>query len=446
MTAFEHLTDDQLADEITTWSGRVAAGEAHLVALLGEFDRREAWGGPGMLSCAHWLSWRTGLGLTAARERVRVARRLPELPAVAAAFAAGRMSWSQVRAMTRVATATDGIDWVGLATSASGAQLERIVRGVRRVHRIEDAERDPERAKHRMRTRTRYDEDGTMVITIRLPAEDGALVLAGLEATQADLDRQRNEEPSAGADPSDDSAEASAVEPSRDSADDRPVAPEAQALVEMARRAVDRQADQQPAVTRRARARLVPQIDPLSGWARLPDAELIPPVSLRAVLATLPGRQRLSRVRPLRPADLTRHDLGRSARYPSLALRELLGCLDGERCRFPGCTRRRRLHAHHVRRWQDGGPTDLGNMVLLCARHHTLVHQQGFRLRLRDDRRLTVATADGVPVLHHPALPPGDRHQLDPARQINARTIEPTHCDGRMDLGYVVSVVLQQAA
>jgi hypothetical protein len=96
-----------------------------------------------LLSCAHWLSWRTGLGLTAARERVRVAGRLRELPEVEAASSAGRISWSQVRAITRVAAADDGIDWADLARHSSGSQLERICRGVRRGQRIAEQGVDP---------------------------------------------------------------------------------------------------------------------------------------------------------------------------------------------------------------------------------------------------------------------------------------------------------------
>jgi len=71
MTNLVDLSDDQVADAITTWASRIAAGEARLLSLIGEFDRREAWSGPGLLSCAHWLSWRLGMGLKAAHERVR---------------------------------------------------------------------------------------------------------------------------------------------------------------------------------------------------------------------------------------------------------------------------------------------------------------------------------------------------------------------------------------
>src|SRR3954468_1493758 len=131
-------------------------------------------------------------------------------------------------------------------------------------------------------------------------------------------------------------------------------------------------------------------------------------------MKTLPGRDGVLRLRPVTAADLRRHDLGRTQREANVALRELLGTLDGERCRFPGCTRHRKLHAHHVVYWSLGGKTDLDNLVLLCSRHHTVVHQQGFSLVLHPDRRFDVSTTEGTRVLHHPGLPWGDRNRLDP--------------------------------
>ncbi len=158
---------------------------------FGEFDRREGWAGPGLLSCAHWLSWRIGLSPGAAREQVRVTRALLELPAVAAAFAAGIMSYSQARAVTRVATLQDGVDWVELARHTSAAQLERIVRGIRRVQVIEQEEADPEQAQWLMRTRRRYDRDGNLVITIITRPEYGPVLEAALQAKRTELDRER---------------------------------------------------------------------------------------------------------------------------------------------------------------------------------------------------------------------------------------------------------------
>jgi hypothetical protein len=86
MKPLSSLTVEQLADGICLRAGRIAAGQAELLTWVAEFDRREGWAGPDMLSCAHWLSWRIGLSPGAAREQVRVARRLEELPEVVAAF------------------------------------------------------------------------------------------------------------------------------------------------------------------------------------------------------------------------------------------------------------------------------------------------------------------------------------------------------------------------
>jgi len=102
-------------------------------------------------------------------------------------------------------------------------------------------------------------------------------------------------------------------------------------------------AAERPDAAPRGRSRLTAYIDPLSG--RLPDGEVLPPAALEAVADPLSARHAL---RPLTVEDLTCHDLGRTQRLPRLALRELVGTLDGERCRSPGCTRRHKLQAQHV--------------------------------------------------------------------------------------------------
>jgi hypothetical protein len=166
-------------------------------------------------------------------------------------------------------------------------------------------------------------------------------------------------------------------------------------------------------------------------------------MTLKQVLRSLPGDHRLPGVRPLHAADLTRYDLGRRSRWASPALRALLGQLDGERCRFPGCDHTRFLHAHHIDFWQHGGRTDLSNLVLLCTRHHVLLHQAGYDLQLANDRTLTVRTPNGQLLEHHPLLPAASAEALP----LIAADALPSRWGGEsMDVGYVVNVLLQSAA
>jgi hypothetical protein len=95
---------ERLGDEIARLSAHITVATARLLALIAEFDALNGWGN-GFLSCAHWLNYRVGLGLHAAREQVRTARALARLPRIADAFAHGAVSYSKVRALTRVATA-----------------------------------------------------------------------------------------------------------------------------------------------------------------------------------------------------------------------------------------------------------------------------------------------------------------------------------------------------
>src|SRR5262247_4357767 len=125
---------DRLGDEIAELSAHLEAATARLLDLIREFDARGGWGN-GCRSCAHWLTWRTGLDPGAARERVRVARALGELPRLAAALARGELSYSKVRAITRVATPETEERLLRVGQTGTAAHVEKIVRGWRRVDR-----------------------------------------------------------------------------------------------------------------------------------------------------------------------------------------------------------------------------------------------------------------------------------------------------------------------
>jgi hypothetical protein len=141
----EEVPLEVLERDLVACAAQVFALEARFLTLIAAFDRRRGWSGVGVRSYAHWLSWRCGINLHAARERVRVARTLEHLPAVAAAFGQGRISYSKVRAITRVATPSDEHTWLDLAEAATATRVERIVAGYRRATTPEpDPSHDPD--------------------------------------------------------------------------------------------------------------------------------------------------------------------------------------------------------------------------------------------------------------------------------------------------------------
>ncbi len=372
-----------LEGRITSMAARLAAQTREWLRLVAEFDRRKGWVQWGMKSMAHWLSWSCSVGPGAAREYVRVARALTGLPLVGEAFAQGRLSYSKVRAVTRVADRVDEQTLVEQAATHSAAQLEKVVRGYRKSER---ADQDPQQ---RRKARWFYDDDGMLVLSARLAAEEGALLVAALEQA-----RTGELEPAGCPDAADEPAQlpsdvdalvalariAQAAGPVDSSGDDRHlvvVHTDAQVLA----------ADQEPGPEAGCRIEHGPGLTAAAARRLACDAALVAWVSS----ATRPGEQL---------------KLGRKTRKISAALRRALRFRDGG-CQFPGCPRKRFLDAHHVTHWVDGGPTDLGNLLLPCQRHHRAVHDDGFTLHPVPDRpgRWVFHRPDGTPVPTVPEPP-----------------------------------------
>src|SRR5438270_10766612 len=176
---------DRLGDEIAELSAHLDAATARLLALIREFDARGGWHN-GFSSCAAWLTWRVGLEPGAAREHVRVARALGTLPLLAQALARGELSYSKVRALTRVATPEAEERLLAVGRAGTAEHVERIVRGWRRVDRIAEARESIRR--HRSRGLYVYqDEDGMVVIRGRLAPEVGAVLVQALAAARETL-------------------------------------------------------------------------------------------------------------------------------------------------------------------------------------------------------------------------------------------------------------------
>src|SRR5213593_4079698 len=179
---------DRLGDEIAELSAHLEAATARLLALIREFDARGGWNS-GFRSCAHWLSWRVGLNLGAAREKVRVARALGTLPLLAQALAGGELSYAKVRALTRVATPETETRLLSVGRAGTAEHVERIVRGWRRVDR--QAEAREAALQHASRALHVYeDEDGTVIVRGRLAPEVGAVLVQALTAAREALYQQ----------------------------------------------------------------------------------------------------------------------------------------------------------------------------------------------------------------------------------------------------------------
>jgi hypothetical protein len=191
---FEHTIEEapmserplsELAREITEGAVRLSAATAAWLVLVAEFDRRGGWGGAGIKSCAHWLSWQCGLGMGAAREHVRVARALRELPLIAAAFLEGRIAYAKARALTRVAEPATEATLLEFAVTVTASQTERTIREIRRADRVE-----PGAVAERRWFESWWDEDGMLVVRARLSPEEGADLLNAVEA-RAERDARR---------------------------------------------------------------------------------------------------------------------------------------------------------------------------------------------------------------------------------------------------------------
>jgi len=378
---------DRLGDEIAELSAHLDAATARLLDLIREFDARGGWNS-GFSSCAAWLSWRVGLDLGAARERVRVARALGSLPRLAQALARGELSYAKVRALTRVATPETEPRLLAVGRAGTAAHVERIVRGWRRVDR--KAEAQEARQRHRSRgLHVRHDEDGMVVVTGRLEPEVGALLVQALAAARETLYQRARKTGNVSAETSEKATLAQQ---------------QADALALVAETALHQGMD--PG-TPGERYQVVVHVDAPAladpdqpGQSVLEDGTHVSAETSRRLACDT------SRVVMRHDADGRVVEIGARTRTIPPALRRALQHRD-RGCRFPGCGGR--FHeGHHIRHWAHGGPTTLSNLTLLCRRHHRAVHEEGYTVARGPDSALQFRRPDGrlVPEVPPPAPVP----------------------------------------
>ena len=414
----------RLGDEIAELSAHLDAATARLLELIGEFDAREGWG-IGFHSCAHWLAWRVGLDLGAARERVRVARALPALPRIAAALASGELSYAKVRALTRVATPETEERLLKVGEAGTAAHVERLVRAWRRVDR--NAENRETVRRHRSRALHVYqDEDGMVVIHGRLTPEVGAVVKQALKAACDRMYRRARVNDPEGDPPSVGQQQADALGLIAETAlhhDLDPGAPGERYQVVVH---VD-----EPALA-----------DPdQPGQSVLEEGTHVSAETSRRLACDA------SRVVMRHDADGAVVEIGARTRTIPPALRRALQHRD-HGCRFPGCELQF-TDGHHIRHWANGGPTTLSNLALLCRRHHRAVHEQGFTLEREPGGELRFRRPDGrlLPDVPPPSHVSGDvvemlrsRHDADAACP-HTRIASSGWSGERFDVDYGISVL-----
>ncbi|MGU3291322.1 DUF222 domain-containing protein [Williamsia sp. M5A3_1d] len=425
------LSDAQLTERVVGYASQIAALTARFLDLLREFDTRGVWSGEGIASCAHWLSWRTGLSLRTAQDHLRIAHALDDLPQMHAAFADGRLSYSKVRALTRVATPDREEELVSVALSATAAQVERIVRSIRHIDRAAD---EADTGRVASSARWGWNDDGTLSVTMRLAPLDGARFLAGV--VRSEYERTRT-----AADPDlplPDPTETGAI----DGAD---VPRNAPSSTDLWRHVPSNIAE---AVV--AMADTMQTLVAMPAFA--PGAEIVihteadttaeshldagPAVTASDVEESACGgsTRQVSHKRG-RTGVVMRW--GRKRRLPTHALLRLVFERD-RGCRHPGCGRTRHLHAHHVRFWSEGGTTDPDNLIMLCSTHHRALHHGAFTIRARGGQQFTFHRPDGTLIETAPTTSAPVNWRADPA--IAPDAIEPVG-GGRLDLGYTLEVL-----
>jgi uncharacterized protein DUF222/HNH endonuclease len=355
-----------LAVAIVDLARQLASAECRWLTLLAEFDRREGWRADGQLSGVDWLVWRCGLSRNTAWERLRVAHELRRRPTVRASFAAGELSYSKVRAITRVKGADDDTDrWLlKLADSGTAADLDRVARHFEQIADQERGVDDYLRRFDRRHLRTSRTFDGMTVVELVLPTEEGEELIAHLQAV-------------------DDSPAGESSTSQR----------RVDALFDLLRTGRAHLAT--PCLAERSTVHVVASLEALAD--RVPNrSELLDgtPISVETL-----RRQSCdgALVRHLVKGDSEPLDIGRRTPVWTTAQRRAISVRDHGTCRFTGCWRQT-CDAHHIVHFADGGPTAVDNGVLLCPRHHTLLHEGGFTVTGNPNAELMFFRPDGTAV------------------------------------------------
>jgi hypothetical protein len=365
------LTREQaeaLGEQIAEQGAHLDAATHRLLADLRRFDQSRAWASQGALTCAHWLSWRLGWSGGRAREHVRVANRLGDLPAIDEALRQGEVSYCKVRAMTRVATPANEQLLLDDARHCTGNQLEKVCHKYAMVQR--SVGRAPIDDDKRRYVSKRDLEDGMVGIDMVLEPVEAATIWEALSVVA----RERSK-----------AGPFNRVDALREICEavlrgDKPDRSPTELVVTIAAEVLD---GSDPTAL---------QVATLSDGTCV-SAETARRLACDCGVVTI---HEDSHGTPL--------SVGRKTRSIGAAILRAMRERD-QTCRFPGCSHRQFVHGHHLEHWAKGGETKLENLLSLCAFHHIFVHEYGYRVELDDQQQPHFFDPHGRPVREVPPRP-----------------------------------------
>ena len=428
-----YVRSETLGNEITELCGYINAATHRLLEMIRVFDQEKLWELDGICSCAHWLNWKCGIGMNAAREKVRVANALGELPKISASYARGELSYSKVRAMTRVATADNEDYLLMIAHHGTAYHMETLVRKYRRAKRLQELEEANKQHDERS-LQVFYEDDGSIMLQVRLPAEKGALVLKAIELAV-------EEEKALEARLSERTVEEDGIDPDESGEKEDEHVPfnrrEADALAEIAENylangpTASSSADRYQVILHVSAETLTNDEGDIS---HIQDGQRVSAETSRRICCDA-GISVLSE-----DEDGTPLNIGRKSRIIPPAMRRALKARD-ENCRFPGCTHKYYIDGHHIKHWCDGGETSLDNLVQLCRHHHRLVHEGGFSCTKNPEGKIEFRNPDGILIARAGRMPtvPLDFDLTEHMRNryedlfIHSNTCVSQYDDARMD-------------
>jgi hypothetical protein len=461
---------EHLEARICELAGHLTAATCQFLLLIADFDARRGWASWEMPSCAAWLSWKCQIAPGTAREHVRVARLLGTFPLIRTEFAAGRLSFAKVRALTRISTPETEHDLIEMARPMTASQLERFAQAHRRVSHGEQQE-----TARRRKLTWRYDADKAIGITIWLPPEQGAVMLQAIRAWTSDVEHPHHLEHDDG--PSRTRAEKLEDLDTKHGIDwagenppwqreKTPAEDMADAIVGICgdylsgRAAEADNPDTYQVVIHAGTGAVTDGGDAgVSAETPLANPELAFPVTHPAYpmrchvedgLALSPATLQMIACNAtistmLHDADGSVLNVGRRSRRPSAALRRAARERDRYRCRFPGCESRR-VDLHHILFWANGGETKIDNIFCLCKRHHTIVHDKGITIATAGDG-FAFYLPDGTLIPASPPLPDGSADGITTCHgaAITPSTIIPPHSGERLDLHLAIWICFANA-